>query len=819
MGIEIIPMLNFYTKYRYIMRLRYYSFLMLFGLLAFSCAKKEKEKAEHLKPVSFTSVHLNDQFWAPKIEMNRTVSIPSAFKKCEETGRMDNFALAGGLIKGEHQGDFPFDDTDVYKVLEGASYTLAVKYDAKLDHYLDSLITLIGAGQEEDGYLYTCLTNKCERLKGWYGKGRWDRLNSHELYNCGHLYEAAVAHYQATGKRSLLNIAIKNADLVNQVFGAGKGQKKVPSGHPIVEMALVKLYRATNDEKYLKLARFFIDETGKGTDGHKLNEYSQDHKAIVEQDEAVGHAVRLGYLYSGVTDVASLMHDKPLMEATKRVWENVVSKKLYITGGIGSRAQGEGFGPNYELPNMTDYCETCAAISNVYWNYRLFLNDGNSKYYDVLERVLYNGLISGVSLSGDKFFYDNPLESVHNHDRAPWFGCACCPGNITRFMASIPGYVYTTDEHSVYVNLFSAGHAEIAVGQDTVCLTQKTLYPWNGKVIISVDKPVKERVGLKIRIPGWAQNQPVPSDLYHFVNNSKGTYTINVNGKKKSPEVLNGYAILREKWEKGDQIEVEFPMPVRKIEAAEKVINDHNKLAYQRGPIVYCFEDKDNNNAYLFDEFVSVDEKVNSQFEENLLGGVVTLSMKAHRLSQSGNTKITEPTNLKAIPYYAWNNRGTSNMLVWLPSMEESAIIKPAYSPADSAKALASTDWAPGLNDGFNPENSGDTDKSYFYWWQKEGSEETVDYEFDEPVVLSQSSVYWLNMDHYDGNYKVPEKWSLLYKDSNGKWIPVETSDAFTVELDKYNTVNFKPVKTKALRIQAQLQKEQSGGILEWKVE
>ena len=800
------------------MRLRYYSFLILFGFLAFSCAKKENETVGHLNPVPFTSVHLNDQFWAPKIEINRTVSIPSAFKKCEETGRMDNFALAGGLIKGEHQGDFPFDDTDVYKVLEGASYTLAVEYDAKLDHYLDSLITLIGAGQEEDGYLYTCLTNKCERLKRWYGEGRWDRLNSHELYNCGHLYEAAVAHYQATGKRSLLTIAIKNADLVNQVFGPGEGQKKVPSGHPIVEMALVKLYRVTNDEKYLKLARFFIDETGKGTDGHELNEYSQDHKPIVEQDEAVGHAVRLGYLYSGVTDVASLMHDKQLMEATKCVWENVVSKKLYITGGIGSRAQGEGFGPNYELPNMTDYCETCASISNVYWNYRLFLNDGNSKYYDVLERVLYNGVISGVSLSGDKFFYDNPLESVHNHDRAPWFGCACCPGNITRFMASIPGYIYTTDEHSVYVNLFSEGHADVAVGKDTLSLTQKTQYPWSGKLTISVDKKTNERVGLKIRIPGWAQNQPVPSDLYHFVENVTDTYTIKVNGKKKSPEMVNGYAILREKWNAGDQIEVEFPMPVRKIKASEKVINDHNKLAYQRGPIVYCFEDKDNNNAYLFDEFVSQDAKVSSQFEENLLGGVVTLTMKASRVSQSGDAKTIEPATLKAIPYYAWNNRGTANMLVWLPSAEESAIVKPAYSPADSAKAFSSTDWAPGLNDGFTPKNSGDTDKSYFYWWQKEGSEETVDYEFKEPVVLSQSSVYWLNMDHYDGNYKVPEKWSLLYKDSKGKWVPVETSDVFTVELDKYNTVNFKPVKTKALRITAQLQKGESGGILEWKV-
>lgn len=793
-------------------------FILLCASLLFSCSENEEKTSTPLNPVPFTAVHLNDQFWSPKIETNRKTSIPSAFGKCEENGRMDNFALAGGLSKGEHKGDFPFDDTDVYKVLEGASYTLAVQYDKKLDTYLDSLITLIGAAQEKDGYLYTCLTNKCKRLERWYGKGRWDRLNSHELYNCGHLYEAAVAHFQATGKRTLLDIALKNADLVNQVFGSDPDQKKVPSGHPIVEMALVKLYRVTHDEKYLKLARFFIDETGKATDGHKLSEYSQDHKPIVDQDEAVGHAVRLGYLYSGVTDVASLMKDSTLMAATKRVWGNVVSKKLYITGGIGSRAQGEGFGPNYELPNMTAYCETCAAISNVYWNYRLFLNDGNSKFYDVLERSLYNGVISGVSLSGDKFFYDNPLESVHNHDRAPWFGCACCPGNITRFMASVPGYVYTTDEHNIYVNLFAAGKASVSVGRDTIGISQETRYPWDGRVVITIDKPAKEPFGLKIRIPGWAQNQAVPSDLYKFTDQVTKKYTIRVNGKEKSLEMLNGYAVVRSKWKQGDELEVDFPMPVRKIKANEKVTNDQEKLAYQRGPLVYCFEDKDNNNGRMFDNFVSPDVAVESQFEENLLGGVVTLFMKGSKISKSGDSKTIEPANLKAIPYYAWNNRGTSNMLIWMPDQEATSIVKPEVSPADSAKMVASTDWAPGLNDGFDPKNSGDTDKSYFYWWQKEGSEETVDYQFKEPVTLSESSVYWLNMDHYDGNYRVPENWQLLYQDKNKSWKPVETTDAYSVQLDKYNTVKFKPVKTSGLRIKAKLQKDSSGGILEWKV-
>lgn len=791
--------------------------LVLVFSLMYACNQKEVPPI-HLHPVPFTAVHLTDQFWAPKININRSVSIPSAFKKCEETGRMDNFALAGGLIKGEHKGDFPFDDTDVYKVLEGASYALAVQYDRKLDNYLDSVITLIGAAQEKDGYLYTCLTNKCKRIERWYGKGRWDRLNSHELYNCGHLYEAAVAHFQATGKRTLLNIALKNADLVNTVFGPGKGQKKVPSGHPIVEMALVKLYRVTNDEKYLKLARFFIDETGKGTDGHKLSEYSQDHKPIINQDEAVGHAVRLGYLYSGVTDVASLMKDDTLMNAAKRVWENVVSKKLYITGGIGSRAQGEGFGPNYELPNMTAYCETCASIANVYWNYRLFLNDGNSKYFDVLERALYNGVISGVSLSGDKFFYDNPLESAHNHDRAPWFGCACCPGNITRFMASVPGYVYTTDEHSIYVNLFAAGNASIPLGKDTIRLNQQTRYPWEGKVTIVVNKIGAESFGLKIRIPGWAQNQAVPSDLYRFTDKNEEKYFISLNGKIKSPKVVNGYAILENNWKNGDVIEVNLPMPVRKIEANKQVSNDNGKLAYQRGPLMYCFEDKDNNNGWMFDALVLPDEPVVNQFEENMLGGVVTLSMIGYTVNQTEDSRTVEAVKLKAIPYYSWNNRGTSNMLIWMPVKEAATTMKPAPALSDSAKAMASTDWAPGLNDGFDPKNSGDTDKSYFYWWLKKGSDESVNYEFKKPVTLSESSVYWLNMDHYDGNYRVPENWQLLYLDTHKQWVPVETLDSYTVKTDCYNTVKFKPVTTMGLQIKAKLQKDNSGGILEWKL-
>jgi DUF1680 family protein len=789
----------------------------LFGILILlSCEKKEAPRA--VSPVLFTAVHINDRFWAPKIEINRTVSIPSAFKRCEKSGRLDNFALAGGRIKGEHKGDYPFDDTDVYKVIEGASYALAAKYDARLDAYLDSVIALIAGAQEPDGYLYTCLTNKCKRLERWYGRGRWDRLNSHELYNCGHLYEAAVAHYLATGKRSLLDVAIKNADLVDTIFGPGMGQKKTPSGHPIIEMALVKLYRVTGEKRYLKLARFFIDETGKGTDGHALSPYSQDHEPIVAQDEAVGHAVRLGYLYSGVTDVASLMDDARLMSASKRVWENVVSKKLYVTGGIGSRGQGEGFGPNYELPNMTAYCETCASIANVLWNYRLFLSDPDSRYYDVLERVLYNALISGVSLSGDRFFYDNVLESNKTHERAPWFGCACCPGNVTRFMASVPGYVYTVAPGAIMVNLFVGNSAEIPMGTDTVGLSQATDYPWDGDVKIVVDGPAARRFDLMVRVPGWARGEVVPSDLYHVADSTSERVVFHLNGKEIEPGITNGYARVRRRWKKGDELAIHIPMPVRKVTANPQVESDRGKIAYQRGPLVYCFEDKDNGDGWMFDLFVPGDSRPEQQFEDSLLGGITTLTMSGYRVSVTGADTNVAPTVLKAIPYFAWNNRGKTNMLVWMPEGKANVCTKAGWGKEMEATASSSLKWVWGLNTGFDPRSSSDIDKIYYYFWESDHPDEWVEYDFRAPVTLSQSRVYWLNLDQYDGNYRVPDSWSLVVQNAKKSWVPVITSDAYGLELDTYNTVTFKPVRTNAIRMKVRLQKGNSAGILAWKV-
>ena len=799
--------------------------LTLLGMTA--CHSSYSPPQAPIQEVKFTKVHLNDQFWTPRIETNRTVSIPSAFHECEKNGRFDNFALAGGLIKGEHQGDFSFDDTDPYKIIEGASYSLAVKYDPQLDAYLDSVITLIAAAQEPDGYLTTCVTNQCYRLSGWWGRQRWERLNSHELYNSGHLYEAAVAHYEATGKRSLLDVALKNADLVCQVFGPNEGQKHVPSGHPIAEMALAKLYKVTGEQKYLDMARYFVEETGRGTDGHRLNAYSQDHMPILEQEEIVGHAVRAGYLYSGVADVAALTNDPAYFDAINRIWENMASKKLYITGGIGSRPQGEGFGPEYELHNHTGYCETCASIANVYWNHRMFLATGDAKFADVYERALYNGVISGVSLDGDKFFYDNPLESQGQHERQAWFGCACCPGNITRFVASVPHYMYATQGNDIYVNLYIQGDADITTASNAVQLKQITDYPWDGGVKLQIEPQTAQQFAIRLRIPGWAQESPVPTDLYTYTSKT-AKYTVAVNGKTVRPELVDGYATLVREWKSGDQVELHFPMEVRRIKAHQNVTDNRGKLAIERGPVIYCLEAQDQPDQSIFNKYIPDQTQMHAVYEENLMNGVVTLSGTAKALNPDGTTADVD---FKAVPYSTWNNRGAGKMAVWIPETPDYARAKPAQTIASKAKTLmiqapiqkdapesASIETlAWGANDQWEPVSSSDISKPYHYWWLCQGTEESLAYEFDEPYTVSNVQVYWLDFDHYDGDYRVPESWKLYYKAGN-TWKEVEPLTAYQVKKDCYNHLDFKPVETTALKIAAQLQQGKSGGIIEWKV-
>ncbi|HQH40312.1 MAG TPA: glycoside hydrolase family 127 protein [Bacteroidales bacterium] len=640
-----------------------------------ACTHKPSMQDYPYSEVRFTEVHLNDKFWRPRIDTVIRVTIPYAFKKCEETGRVDNFAFAAGLKEGEFCTVYPFDDSDLYKIIEGASYALMVRPDSALNHYLDSLIWLIGKAQEPDGYLYTTRTIG-KNVHPWAGKARWEneRDNSHELYNMGHLYEAAAAHYYATGKKNLLDIALKNAELLCKTFGPGK--REVAPGHQIIETGLVKLYRITHDTRYLSLAKFFLDARGKHQyekvdhpNQFQDGRYWQDHKPVVLQDEAVGHAVRAMYMYSGMTDVAALTGDEAYRSAIGKLWKNVVTKKTYLTGGVGASSYGEAFGANYELPNKTAYNETCAAIASCMWNFRMFLLYGDAKYIDVLERTLYNGVLSGLSLSGDRFFYPNPLEVDRNgQERKPWFDCSCCPTNLTRFIPSVPGYMFAYRKDTVFINLFAGNETSFhpAKGK-TIRIRQQTNYPWDGHILITLMEVPREKWTFKLRIPGWARNQVLPGDLYSYISKSPHPVSINVNSQPFPYKVKNGYAVLTRKWKQGDTIEMTLPMQPLLVKANDKVEDDRNKLAVEYGPLVYCAEFADNDgevSTIVLPDTASFD----AVYQPALLGGVTVLKGKALRMVKtSGNNLAAKETSLNLIPYYARSHRGKGEMSVWLP--------------------------------------------------------------------------------------------------------------------------------------------------------
>jgi hypothetical protein len=665
--------------------------------MALSAAAQNATTGYPITPVNFTSVKLEAQsFWGQRLQASRDVTVPLAFEKCEETGRYTNFENAAQHLKDSSKvfeikpGTYSFDDTDPYKTIEGASYLLQTFPDTKLNikgrewglrQYVDSIIDIIGAAQEADGYLYTARTQNPQKPHHWATLNRWEgeEWQSHELYDLGHMVESAIAHYQATGSRKFLDIAKRYADCVVREVGRGEGQAHVVPGHQIPEMALAKLYLVTGDRKYLEEAKYFLDDRGKTK---TKNDYSQSHKPVVEQDEAVGHAVRAGYMYAGMADVAALTGDSTYIRAIDRIWENIVGKKLYITGGIGATSSGEAFGKNYELPNMTAYCETCAAIANVYTNYRLFLLHGESKYFDVLERTLYNGLISGMSLRGDRFFYPNPLESMGQHERKPWFGCACCPSNLCRFIPSLPGYVYAVKEAgktgtsgisgnfkspALYVNLFLSNHAMLKLGGKEVAISQQTAYPWNGDVTLTIDKNKVGTFALKVRIPGWVRSMVVPSDLYTFADRQQLSYRITVNGNSVaiSPDA-DGYATIERKWKKGDRVEVHFDMQPRLVKAHQQVVADRGRVAVECGPLVYCAEHPDNK----FDIFSVIMPQWPrfAQGQTTIADTKVTTLITDAQLMSTAADGSHELKNvqLTLIPYYAWAHRGRGKMRVWM---------------------------------------------------------------------------------------------------------------------------------------------------------
>ena len=637
-----------------------------------------------IDPVPFTSVSVSDPFWSPRLQASREVTIPLAFSKCEETGRYHNFIRATQPCDTFKVEGFPFDDTDVYKTIEGASYLLQTYPDPALESYIDSVLVLVAAAQEPDGYLNTSYTMNPAHPHRWMGPGRWDAVEvlSHEFYNLGHMVEGAVAHYRATGKRNFLDIAIRYADCVSRAIGDGEGQRALVPGHQIAEMALAKLYLATGDKKYLDQAKFFLDKRGYTS---RKDAYSQAHKPVVEQDEAVGHAVRAAYMYAGMADVAALTGDTAYIAAVGRIWDNIVGKKLYITGGIGARHDGESFGDAYELPNLEAYCETCAAIGNVYVNHRLFLLHGDSKYYDVLERTLYNGLISGVSIDGGRFFYPNPLASEGQHQREPWFGCACCPSNICRFIPSLPGYLYAVKGRDVYANLYIGGTAKLKVGGRDVTLSQSGDYAGTGRQTITVDANKAGRFTLKLRIPGWARDIVAPGGLYAFVGNAGG-YTVKVNGEEVAGALDKGYLAIDRKWKKGDRVELEFPMEPRFVAARPEVEADRGRLAVQRGPLVYCAEWPDND--FAFGAAVVNPEMPMTIRSSDMLGGVTIIDVPAQLVERRDGRLGLSDVKIAMIPYYAWAHRGKGKMAVWLAAEPSAVALQ-----ADPASARSFKIW------------------------------------------------------------------------------------------------------------------------------
>ncbi|MEO1258699.1 MAG: glycoside hydrolase family 127 protein [Bacteroidota bacterium] len=795
-----------------------------------------------VKPIPFTEVEISDNFWKPRLDVVQKVTIPYTLQQSEETGRIKNFEIAGGSAEGAFCTKYAFDDSDVYKILEGVAYSLQLNPNPGLEAYADSLISKIAAAQEPDGYLYTWRSiydkekaagEVKEPTKEQFHRGsdtRWERVDqhSHELYNVGHLYEAAVAYHQATGKRQLLDVAIKNADLVEKTFGWGKLEKA--TGHQEIEIGLVKLYQETGERKYLELAQFFLDVRGYG------NAYMQNHQRVTEQREIAGHAVRACYMYSAMADVMAHTGTEKYRPALNAIWKDLVGTKMYVTGGIGSSGSNEGFSTPYDLPNFSAYSETCASIAFVLWNQRMFQLTGDAKYVDVLERTLYNALNAGLSLSGERFFYPNPLESRKNTERSPWFDCACCPSNVARFFPSIPGYIYAKNGNDVLVNLFISSKTKVQNVNSRlqfvpVEIRQTTNYPWDGKVTINVEPAKPNTFTLKIRIPGWARADAVPFDLYSFKNKDPKKHRIylRLNGKDLPVKMESGYAIINRKWRKGDVVEVVLPNTVHFTEAHENVEANRGRVALQRGPLVYCLEGKDQGDDRIHSVLLDEESAVTSQFENNLLGGVQVLNFPGSLVQEKGMASFggTIDLPLKAIPYYAWANRGKDNMLVWLPT--EMAAARSLSQPAIATLSeIVGSDGMKGdvasVADQYPPAHSDDKESSFVHWWPQFGTTEWLQYNFEKEEQIGTVRIYWFDDADSEGGCRIPKSWQLLYweegpsETADPNWKPVGSAGGFPVVKDGWNEVHFEPVQTTKVRLEMVAQDSVSVGVHEWEV-
>lgn len=785
---------------------------IIFSMTFTAVIQAEVFKDYPIRPINARNVQLHEGFWAERIETNRTATVSHIIEKLEQTGRVTNFLKAAGKMEGEYQG-FHFNDSDVYKVIEALSYMIANRPDDKLAALCEQLVDAVVAAQEADGYLHPFITlTKTE--------DRWQHPHRHELYSMGHMLLAGIAHYESTGYRKLLDAGINLANRICEDFDPVTGAQRRPPEHQVLETGLAELYRITGDQKYIDMAHYFLMLRGKA-DGRTLyGPYAQDHQPVLEQEKAVGHAVRATYMYCAMADTAALSVHEEYIQPLKKLWENVISQHMYVTGGIGAQGGGESFGQEYVLPNMSSYCETCAAIGMVFWNQRLFQLFGEAKYIDVMERVLYNGLLSGVSLDGKSFFYPNPLASYGQHGRSEWFGCACCPTNIIRFFPKLAEYIYAQDKDGIYVNLFAASEAEISRNNSGIKIIQETRYPWEGHVEIQVYSEKAARFNLRIRIPGWALNRCVPSDLYSFDSNEIDKPKVYLNGKIVNDKLENGYVVINRTWQNGDRIELNIPMPVRRIIANEQVEEDHGKVALQRGPIVYCAEGADNPDRHIMNRFIPEDTEFKFNYLSELLNGINIITAEVPVAVRDGNGGLSEEKkeSFKAIPYYAWANRGSGEMAVWFPESLDLAHPLQADTIAFKSKITTSGGLsARPLADQLEPRSSNDHSMPYFHWWPNLGTAEWVQFDFEKKEEISAVKVYWFD-DTGIGSCRVPESWKIFYM-QNREWRPVENPNAFGIETDLYNITRFDLIETSAIKIEIQMQQGFSSGLQEVVIE
>ncbi|MBC8064802.1 MAG: glycoside hydrolase family 127 protein [Chlorobia bacterium] len=742
-----------------------------------------------LQPVHFTEVKIADKFWAPRLETNRKVSIPHVIDQLYQTPRMQNLIRAGNGEKGDFKG-LVFDDSDVYKVLESAAYALDDKPDPVLEKKVDDIIAILAKAQMLDGYLnsYYQLMAPDKRFT--------NLADNHEMYCAGHMFEAAVAHYRATGKKSLLNVATKFADLLVRTFGEGPGKRMGYCGHPEIELALFKLADATGNKDYFKLSQFFIDKRGnrffadeRRTPKDRFDGvYWLDDMPIREHREIKGHAVRAAYLFAGVADLANATGDPTLVRALDRVWKNTVYKRVFVTGGIGPSASNEGFTTDYDLPTFSAYQETCASLAMMFWNHRMGLLHGEGKYWDEVERSLYNGALAGVNLKGDKFFYVNPLASHGGHHRTPWFVCACCPPNVTRTLASLGSYAYAKSNDALYVNLFIAGEVETQIGNEKVKVKVETNYPWDGMITL---RPSAGTYAIKVRLPNWTEGE-------------------------------SGYKTFAGPWKADSKIEIDLKMPIKRLIANPGAKEVAGRAVIQRGPLIYALEQIDHKDKIL-DMVLPTDAPLKPEFDKNLLGGVTVLKGSAQVVPQFDwrNQLYSQPpatqVPIKAIPYYAWDNREPGQMVVWLPCA-------PLPAPPGGLERMAavklsnSTDLARGnaIKDGKEIAGSNKHPGDLCHFWPRKGTDEYVEYTWTKPQSIKGTKVYWFD-DTGFGECRPPAKWEVQYLDG-GTWKPVPTKDVYAVTLDKWIEITFPTQKTTGLRLIMKLQPNWSVGIHEWLV-